>query len=101
MTRHQPLFNFEEMTPTLHVEFAEFLRGKRVAMVGKGVCPDIAQGEYIDSFDIVVRVHWPIPYHNDILPGDRSEDKPGIKWDPPPFMPPHWQHILGKRTDIF
>ena len=81
--------------------FADYLRGKRVAMVGKGVPKDIMQGDYIDSFDVVVRVHWPIPYHDGILPGVRSEDEPRIKWDPPPFVPKKWQPILGKKTHIF
>lgn len=97
----KPLFKFDDMTERLNREFGDYLRGKRVAMVGKGAREEIVQGNYIDSFDVVVRVHWPIPYHGDILPGDRSEDKPGIKWDPPPFVPEKWQPILGKKTNIF
>ena len=85
----------------IHKRFADYLRGKRIAMVGKGAPKDIIQGDYIDSFDVVVRVHWPIPYHDGILPGVRSEDEPRIKWDPPPFVPEKWQPVLGKKTHIF
>ena len=85
----------------IHKRFSDYLRGKRVAMVGKGAPKDIVQGDYIDSFDVVVRVHWPIPYHDGILPGVISENEPRMKWDPPPFVPEKWQPILGKKTHIF
>lgn len=96
-----PMFQWDEQMPRIYQEFADYLRGKRVAMVGKGAPEHERQGDFIDLFDVVVRVHWPIPYHADIKPGDRSEDKPGLKWDPPPFVPEKWQPIVGKKTHIF
>lgn len=96
-----PIFHFDDWQAQLHTDFAEYLKGKRVAIVGKG-CPfDYRQGDKIDAYDVVVRVHWPIPYHDDIMPGHTSEQKPGLKWDPPPFVPKKWQPIVGSKTNIF
>ena len=102
---HSPMFPVDDPQPRLQAEFAEFLRGKSVAIVGKGVREDEPEnpewGKRIDSYDVVVRVHWPIPYHGDILPGHTSEQKSEIKWDPPPFVPKKWQPIVGSKTHIF
>ena len=96
-----PLYSFYDEQRQLDLDFAEYLKGKRVAIVGKGVQEDTTDGDFIDSHDVVVRIHWPIPYHGDILPGHTSEEKPGHKWDPPPFVPEKWQPVVGKKTDIF
>ena len=97
----KPLYDFYDERRELDLQFAEYLRGKRIAIVGKGVREDTTDGDFIDSFDVVARIHWPIPYHADILPGQRSEDKPGHKWDPPPFVPEKWQPVVGKKTHVF
>ena len=96
-----PLYSFYDEQRQLDLDFAEYFKGKRVAIVGKGIQEDTTDGDFIDSFDVVVRIHWPIPYHRDILPGHTSEEKPGHKWDPPPFVPERWQPVVGKKTDIF
>lgn len=102
---HSPMFPVDDPQSRLQEEFAQFLRGKSVAIVGKGLREDEPEnpewGKRIDSYDVVVRVHWPIPYHGDVLPGHTSEQKPGIKWDPPPFVPEKWQPIVGSKTHIF
>ena len=94
---HAQIIQFDD----INKRFADYVRGKRFALVGKGARKEIVQGDYIDSFDVVARIHWPIPYHDRILPGTLSEDEPRIRWDPPPFVPLEWQPILGKKTHIF
>ena len=56
-----PLYSFYDEQRQLDLDFAEYLKGKRVAIVGKGVREDTADGDFIDSFDVVVRIHWPFP----------------------------------------
>ena len=81
--------------------FAAFLQSKTVAIVGRSGIDTLQQGDKIDSYDVVARVHWPIPYHAGVKPEDRSEERTEMKWDPPPFVPKKWQSIVGSRTDIF
>lgn len=72
-------------------EFAEFLKGKSVAVCGRGNSLERCDGTYIDSFDVVVRIHGPIP-------GIKDE----INWQPEPdFVPEAWHDRIGRKTDIF
>lgn len=95
------LFEFDETAAEANARFSDYLCGRSVAIVGRANLDVEEQGKYIDSFDIVVRVHWPIPYHAGVGHNDRSEDRTEIKWDPPPFVPAQWSSFVGKRTHVF
>ena len=95
------IFDFNEIQPELNARYAEYLENKSVAIVGRAELDRTEQGTHIDSFDVIVRVHWPIPYHAGVGNNDRSEDRSEIKWDPPPFVPKQWKKYVGVRTDVF
>ena len=78
-------------------DYNEFVYGKRIVIVGRSEAilhsPEIEnQGEYIDSFDLVVRVNNPhvhdmfTEYHKQTL-GDN-------------YIHPDFHNLLGKRADI-
>lgn len=66
--------------------FAKYLRGKSVAILGRGPSLASCSADVIDSYDVVVRVHRPAPIES---------------WWPPPFVQPEWRERVGHRTDIF
>ena len=72
-------------------EFAEYLDGKSVAILGRAHLDDLEQGEKIDSYDVVVRMHQAVPYTT------RDMNWDGIFF----YVPTEWQPLIGKRTDIF
>lgn len=79
----------------LNRKFADLITGKSVAIIGSGPTLTSCNGEYIDSFDVVVRIHELVP--KVVLPGSQE---PAI-WYPPPFVPTEWHKYVGKRTDIY
>ena len=97
----KPIINFKQIKPELDREFAAYLSGKTVAIVGRADMHNIKQGALIDSHDVVVRIHWPIPYHAGAGEHDDSLVTTQLKWDPPPFVPTKWQEYVGEQTNIF
>lgn len=83
---------FEEHTPRLNREFAKYLEGKTIAIVGQSSLHNLEQGDYIDQFDVVVRIHRRVPYH----PGQQEH-----AYKMPPFVPEEWQSRIGRRVNIF
>ena len=75
-------------------KFTDFIRDKSLAIVGRAeYLNGMEQGEFIDSHDIVIRVHSNLPY-------------PSPKYhltfeDPDSFVPPSHHTRLGTRTDAF
>lgn len=96
------IYEFKEQTAELDAQFAEYLEGKTVAIVGRSCLDDIKQGEFIDSHDIVVRLHWVVPYTSDddtsSQNNKRSENDPVKAGE---FVPRSWHPIIGKRVDVF
>ena len=73
----------------IHQQYADYLRGKSVAVVG--LAPyllDVEQGEYIDSHDVVIRVHGGAP-------GEPKPIDPKVG-----ITPVEYYHLLGKRTNV-
>lgn len=75
--------------------FKRYIEGRSVAIVSRaGYLREIAQGHIIDSYDIVVRFHKPLPYI-------------GLESHPPwyenysHFVPTDLQKNVGQRADIF
>lgn len=83
---------FEEHTPRLNKEFARYLEGKTVAVVGQSSLHNLEQGDYIDQFDVIVRMHRCVPYH----PGQQKHT-----YEMPPFVPEEWHSRIGRRVNIF
>lgn len=79
----------------LESEFAEFLDGKSVAIVARGPSMRTLDGKFIDSHDVVVRIHS-CHFENWVPEAGLTPD-----WTPPPFVPEECQHAVGKRTDIY
>lgn len=79
----------------LEQRFAGYVAGKRIAIVARGESMVKLNGEFIDSHDIVVRVHS--PGHGNWAP----EHNQHFAWDPPPFVPEVSQPFVGKRTHIY
>lgn len=91
----------EEKSRRLDEEFADFVRGKSVAVVGRGGIHDIEQGEFIDSHDVVVRVHNMVPHLGD---GPPPKGAPSSYPQPPGDygkVPNDWHHRIGKRCDVW
>lgn len=104
----------EHKTPTNHTvdaAFQEYVRGKSLAVVGRAeYLKTIEQGELIDSFDIVVRVHNPVPYNSAdearrIMKETRSSSTHAYSrasWDySKEFVPRELWPKVGKRVDVF
>ena len=75
----------------LNRRFAEYLDGKTVAIVGRANLHQLEQGEFIDSHDVVVRVHGMIPYAPTTL---------NIQKTIRSYVPDGWKSIIGSRVDI-
>ena len=95
------VFEFEPATPSLDIQFANYLSGKRVAIVGRCLIHDIEQGAFIDSHDVVVRVHQAAPYSpDDAKPQDNQGDPRNDPVEVGEFVPSEWHSRVGKRVDI-
>lgn len=95
----KPILQFDEHAKRLDEEFAEYLNGKSVAIVGRANLHQMEQGEKIDSYDVVVRVHRVVPQTKDYRDGENP-----AKYDKDPayeFIPQPWQPFVGKRCNIF
>ena len=95
----KPILEFPEHAKRLDAEFAEYLHGKTVAIVGRANLHQLKQGEKIDSYDVVVRVHRVVPQTKDYKQGENPS-----KYDKDPtyeFIPQPWQEYVGKRCNIF
>lgn len=92
-----------EYIDSLNRMFSEYLSGKSVALVGRSCLDDIEQGEFIDSHDVVVRVHKAVPYTStDTSVEDNFYKNP--QNDPVKageFVPERWHPIIGKRVNVF
>ena len=102
------IIRFKEKTPRLNKEYADYLRGKTVCIVGRSeeALENNVQGEFIDSHDVVVRMHDMRPYR--ALP----DGKGGIAkiktnpWRPlsdsRPLMrvPDGWRPRVGSKAQI-
>ena len=69
----------------LEKEFESLIRGKSVAILGRGPSLEQCDGEIIESHDVIVRVHRPAPID---------------LWWPPPLVQKEWQAKVGTRTEI-
>lgn len=69
----------------LEKEFAEYISGKSVAILGRGPSLRSCSADVVESYDIIVRVHRPAPVAD---------------WWPPPFVQPEWHDRVGTRTDV-
>ena len=79
--------------PTVDERFADYLKGKSVAIVGRAeYLRTMEQGALIDSYDVVVRLHKPPPYLE-------NNPHPPWAWNDA-FVPPELQPMLGKRVDV-
>lgn len=75
----------------IELEITTFLKNKSVAIVGRSPhLNNLTDGEKIDSHDVVVRIHRPMPGR-----------KATTAWDIPPFVPTQIQTQTGKKTTIF
>ena len=70
----------------------KLVENKTVAVVGRGLyLADIEQGEFIDSFDIVVRSHLASPHPARHIEVEEESDS---------LVPKIWQRRLGRKTDV-
>ena len=89
------VYNFEDKYNELDYQFADYLKDKSVAIVGRAGLDDLEQGQHIDSHDVVVRLHQVIPYSSYSVPKEPS------LWEYPPFVPAEWQSRIGLKTNVF
>ena len=105
----EPIIQFEEKTSQLNEQFAEYLRGKSVVIVGRAAeaLQYNEQGEFIDSHDVVVRMHDMRPYW---IKGMDENTAEFVKYEDDPWVamsrsvarvPEDWQSRLGKRCHIW
>lgn len=97
----KPIFEFEEHTPRLNEKFAAYLDGKSAAIVGRSCIHDLEQGKFIDSHDVVVRVHQAVPYNlgdSTHIENRTNELNNPVKIGQ--FVPEEWHPIVGKRVNI-
>ena len=78
----------------------QIVNHKRVIIVGKASClfesPIVDnQGEYIDSYDVVIRVRGLMPDYS------LNNDIPILKPCPSSFIPQVYQPVLGTKTEIY
>ena len=73
----------------------QLIEGKSVAIVGRAAyLAEKQQGEFIDSHDVVVRVHCNIPHPH-------QAEKVTVPDDCESFVPLKFQRCLGTKTDAF
>lgn len=95
------IYRFKDKTDALDAEFAEYVRGKSVALVGVSALDNLEQGDFIDSHDVVARLHSPIPYPGNVGYQARSDLGIAPDWRTPSFVPDEWQSRIGKRVNVF
>ncbi len=96
MTR--PVIELTEFSPKLTADCTEYLSGKSVAIIGRAGLDNLHQGYKIDSYDVVVRQHNPVPYTElDELKVDDSKRD----WANEPFVPEVWHSRIGRKTSIY
>ena len=95
------VYHFKDKTDDFDAQFAEYLKGKSVAVVGCAALDNLEQGDFIDSHDVVIRMHSPIPYAG--YEGQMPRADLGITpdWSTPMFVPREWQSRIGRRVDVF
>ena len=88
------MLHFDEPTQHLNKEFSEYLYGKSVAIIGRAqYLVTVNQGDYINSFDVIIRVHH-------VLPRELVDTK-HPKWDvSDSFVPQIYHKHLGSQTHI-
>ena len=89
------IFKFEDKYNNLDRQFGDYVKGKRIAVVGRSALDNLEQGSFIDSHDVVVRIHEVIPYAGFTSPMEWPE------WKFPPFVPTEWHTRIGRRTNVF
>ena len=98
----EPIFSHPDLNTRLNRTFAYYLEGKSVAIVGRAGIHEMEQGEFIDSHDVVVRVHWVVPYNpsDNFLHGNTTSS-PNDPVEVGQMVPAEWQSRLGKRVNVF
>ena len=96
------IYEYRPKTPKLNEEFAEYLEGKTVAIVGRSGLHDLEQGEFIDSHDVVVRVHKMVPFN----PSNETHQSNHVQWGNDPvesgeMIVDEWAPVIGKRVNIY
>lgn len=98
--------------PEVDEKFADYLKGKSVAFVGRSeYMKTLEQGELIDSYDVVVRIHNVMPYNSAATAERLQREQPNMlemfaysysdwSWYGG-FVPPEWHKYLGARANIF
>ena len=97
----EPVFSYPNLNTRLNRKFAEYLDGKTVAIVGRAGIHEMRQGEIIDSHDVVVRVHYMVPYNpsDDVHPDNvTSPLNDPVKVGE--MVPEDWQPIIGRRVNV-
>ena len=89
---------FHEQSGKLNTEYADYLRGKSVCIVGRGGLEDVGQGEFIDSHDVVVRIHDCHPFSREYPDGFVPID--GRSVSSIMSVPLEWRSRVGKKCDI-
>ena len=96
-----PILDIPDKTEELNRRFKAYLTDKSVAIVGRANLHELTQGEFIDSHDVVVRVHRAVPYEPT---DDEPKDNVDADYNDPvlagEFVPKEWHSRLGKRVDI-
>lgn len=87
----QLIFDYPGNNSDIDQRFAAYLAGKTVAIVGRMNLHELEQGDFIDSHDVVVRIHSAIPYTPDIT------GKPAATAQ----TPREFEKFVGTRTDVF
>ena len=92
--------DFQEKFLRLNLEYADYLRDKTVCIVGRGGLEGMEQGEFIDSHDVVVRLHNMEPYTKRCK-GPSYGEQPkfpenGIIMN----VPSEWQSRIGSKCHI-
>ena len=95
------LTGFEEQSRQLDIDFAEYLKGKTVAIVARGGLTEIEQGDFIDSHDVVVRIHDMRPYDFDDVLSPISDPWKGTpKSRRLMNVPKDWVSRVGSKCNI-
>ena len=94
-------------TARLESNLTDYLRGKRVAIIGRAQeLRSLKQGDFIDSHDIVVRVNNPVPYALGANREAKYRIKQNKQWEAeflasPVFVPAWYHDRLGSKTSIY
>lgn len=71
------------------------IENRRVAIVGRATyLSEREQGNFIDSHDVVVRIHNPLPHPT------KNRDM-AIQWGNDSFIPRAWHSRIGSKTTLF